>query len=97
MTSLTMTAYCEQCEAQRQTVDLQQITMRNGRPATRGTCPVCGSHLFKIGSLETILRLEAERRERRRSNSAAEDATPEFGPDGPAGTAAPVRQDGRWR
>jgi Domain of unknown function (DUF5679) len=49
-------------------VDLQQITMRNGRPATRGTCPVCGSHLFKIGSLETILRLETERRERPRSN-----------------------------
>ena len=68
MTSRTMTAYCEQCEAQRQAVDLQQITMRNGRPATRGTCPVCGSHLFKIGSLETILRLEAERRERPRSN-----------------------------
>jgi Zn finger protein HypA/HybF involved in hydrogenase expression len=68
MTSPTMTAYCEQCDTQRQTVDLQQITMRNGRPATRGTCPVCGSHLFKIGSLETILRLEAQPRERPHSN-----------------------------
>jgi hypothetical protein len=29
--------------------------------------PVCGSPLFKIGSLKTILRLEAGRRERPQS------------------------------
>jgi hypothetical protein len=25
------------------------ITMKNARPATQGTCPVCGTKMFKIG------------------------------------------------
>jgi hypothetical protein len=25
------------------------ITMKNGRPATQGVCPVCGTKMFKIG------------------------------------------------
>jgi hypothetical protein len=25
------------------------ITMKNGRPATQGVCPVCGTKIFKIG------------------------------------------------
>jgi hypothetical protein len=24
--------------------------MKNGRPATEGTCPVCGTRMFKIGA-----------------------------------------------
>jgi len=24
--------------------------MKNGRPATEGKCPVCGTKMFKIGS-----------------------------------------------
>jgi hypothetical protein len=27
----------------------QEITMKNGRPATQGVCPVCGTKMFKIG------------------------------------------------
>jgi hypothetical protein len=27
----------------------KQITMKNGRPATTGTCSVCGTKMFKIG------------------------------------------------
>jgi ribosomal protein S27E len=27
----------------------KQVTMKNGRPATQGTCPVCGTKMFKIG------------------------------------------------
>ena len=27
----------------------KQITMKNGRPATSGTCSVCGTKMFKIG------------------------------------------------
>jgi hypothetical protein len=30
--------------------DPQQVTMQNGRPATKGTCPVCGTSMFRIGS-----------------------------------------------
>jgi hypothetical protein len=28
----------------------QQITMKNGRPATQGICPTCGTKMFKIGA-----------------------------------------------
>jgi hypothetical protein len=27
----------------------QPYTMRNGKPATRGVCPSCGTKVFKIG------------------------------------------------
>jgi hypothetical protein len=27
----------------------RQIIMKNGRPATTGTCSVCGTKMFKIG------------------------------------------------
>jgi hypothetical protein len=30
--------------------DPKQITMKNGRPATEGICPVCGTRMFRIGS-----------------------------------------------
>jgi hypothetical protein len=29
--------------------DPRAVTMKNGRPATRGTCPNCGTTVFKIG------------------------------------------------
>ena len=32
--------------------DPQQVTMKNGRPAIQGTCPDCGTKIFKIGKLE---------------------------------------------
>ena len=37
------------CKAQREIKGPKQITMKNGRPATEGTCPVCGTKIFKIG------------------------------------------------
>jgi hypothetical protein len=30
----------------------QQVTMKNGRAAIQGTCPDCGTKIFKIGKLE---------------------------------------------
>jgi hypothetical protein len=44
-----MDAYCMKCKAKREMNSPQQITMKNGRPATQGTCPVCGTKMFKIG------------------------------------------------
>lgn len=41
--------YCVKCKAPREMKDPKQITMKNGRPATEGTCPVCGTRIFKIG------------------------------------------------
>ena len=43
-------AYCVKCKTKREIKDAQQITMKNGRPATQGSCPVCGTKMFKIGA-----------------------------------------------
>lgn len=42
--------YCVKCKASREIKDAKAITMKNGRPATQGTCPVCGTKIFKIGA-----------------------------------------------
>lgn len=44
------TGYCVKCKAPREIQDPKQITMKNGRPATEGRCPVCGIRMFKIGA-----------------------------------------------
>ena len=41
--------YCVKCKAKKEMKDPEQITMKNGRPATKGTCPDCGTKMFKIG------------------------------------------------
>lgn len=47
------TAYCVKCKATREILEPRLITMKNGRPATEGRCPVCGTRIFKIGAPET--------------------------------------------
>lgn len=42
--------YCVKCKAKREIKGEKQITMKNGRPATTGTCAVCGTKMFRIGS-----------------------------------------------
>jgi hypothetical protein len=44
-----MQAYCVKCRAKREMKNPEQITMKNGRPATKGICPICGTKMFKIG------------------------------------------------
>lgn len=44
------TGYCVKCKASREIKDPKQITMKNGRPATQGICPVCSTRIFKIGA-----------------------------------------------
>ena len=46
---MAATGYCMKCKAQREIKNAKQITMKNGRPATEGTCPNCGTKIFKIG------------------------------------------------
>ena len=40
--------YCVKCKAKRTIKDAKQVKMANGRPALKGTCPVCGTGMFKI-------------------------------------------------
>ncbi len=44
-----MQAYCVKCRAKREMRDARAITMKNGKPATQGTCPTCGTKMFRIG------------------------------------------------
>ena len=44
-----MQAYCMKCRAKREMKDAKAITMKNGKPATQGRCPVCGTKMFRIG------------------------------------------------
>ena len=42
-------AYCVKCRAKKVMKDETEVTMKNGKPATQGTCPDCGTKMFKIG------------------------------------------------
>ena len=45
----TAQACCVKCRAKREMKNPQSITTKNGRHAMKGTCPVCGTSLFRIG------------------------------------------------
>jgi hypothetical protein len=47
--AMAVTGYCLKCKDQKEIKDAQAITMKNGKPATTGTCPTCGTKIFKIG------------------------------------------------
>jgi len=44
-----MPAYCVKCRAKRDMKYAKAITMKNGKPAPQGICPVCGTKMFRIG------------------------------------------------
>jgi hypothetical protein len=41
-------AYCMKCKAERTIQNVQIVTTKNGRPAANGSCPVCGTKMFKF-------------------------------------------------
>ena len=47
-----MQGYCMKCRAKKEMKNAKAITMKNGRPATQGVCPVCGTKMFKIGKAQ---------------------------------------------
>jgi len=48
-----MKAYCFKCRTKREIKNPEQVTMRNGRPATKGLCPVCGTKMVRIGKSQS--------------------------------------------
>ncbi len=44
-----MEAYCFKCRSKREINNPEEVTLKNGRPATHGTCPECGTKVFRIG------------------------------------------------
>ncbi len=44
-----MQAYCVKDKKKVEIKNPKAITMKNGRPATQGVCPICGTKVFRIG------------------------------------------------
>ncbi len=44
-----MLAYCMKCRRKVEIKNPTQIKMKNGKPATKGVCPKCGTKVFRIG------------------------------------------------
>ena len=44
-----MQAYCVKCHTKREMKNAKSVTMKNGKPATQGVCPVCGTKMYRIG------------------------------------------------
>ena len=47
-----MTGYCLKCRSSREIQSPQAVTLKNGRPATQGVCPTCGTKMFRIGKAQ---------------------------------------------
>jgi len=44
-----MDGYCVKCRTKREIKNPKSVTMKNGRPAIKGTCPTCKSKMYRIG------------------------------------------------
>ncbi|MFH1387271.1 MAG: DUF5679 domain-containing protein [bacterium] len=42
-------AYCVKCKKKQTMQDAKVVTMKNGRKASKGKCPDCGTSMFRIG------------------------------------------------
>jgi hypothetical protein len=45
-----MEAYCVKCRKKVEIKNPKAVTLKNGKPATKGECPKCGTGVFRIGS-----------------------------------------------
>ena len=43
-----MEGYCVKCKSKREISNASEIVMKNGRKAMKGTCPTCGTGMFRI-------------------------------------------------
>ena len=41
-------AYCVKDKKKVEVQNAEQVTMKNGKPALKGTCPVCGGKVYRI-------------------------------------------------
>ncbi|MDE1727198.1 MAG: hypothetical protein KGH89_08070 [Thaumarchaeota archaeon] len=42
-------AYCVKCRKKVEIANPKEVKLKNGRPAVKGTCPKCGTNVFRIG------------------------------------------------
>ncbi len=43
-----MEGYCVKCKAKREIGNGQEVTMKNGRKAMKGSCGTCGTGMYRI-------------------------------------------------
>ena len=43
-----MEGYCVKCKVKQEISEGQVVTLKNGRQATKGKCPVCGTGMYRI-------------------------------------------------
>ena len=48
LSNMSQEGYCVKCKAKREIQGANEIIMKNGRKALKGTCPVCSTGMFKI-------------------------------------------------
>jgi hypothetical protein len=44
-----MKAYCFKCKKQQEMKSPEEVTLKNGRKAVKGTCAVCGGKTMRMG------------------------------------------------
>jgi len=44
--------YCVKCRAKRDIKDAVAVKLKNGKPAMKGKCPVCGTTMMRIGAVK---------------------------------------------
>ena len=48
--NLMVQGYCVKCRAKRDIKDPVAVKLKNGKPAMKGKCPVCGTTIMRIGA-----------------------------------------------
>lgn len=43
-----MDAYCVKCKSKKEMKDPVKVKMKNGREASKGKCPSCGTGMYRI-------------------------------------------------
>ena len=46
---MAIEAYCVKCKAKKEMQDPVEGVTKNGKPITKGKCPVCGTTVCRIG------------------------------------------------
>ena len=46
--------YCLKCKTRTETTNLEQVILKNGRPATTGLCAVCGKKKFQMVAWKSL-------------------------------------------
>ena len=49
-----MQGYCFKCKSIKEIKDSKEVIMKNGRKATKGSCPDCSTIMFKINKSEAL-------------------------------------------